>query len=37
MVSAKNLAFYEAHKDEIHALMQKAGSDRLRRNGGKLH
>ncbi len=36
LVSPQNMAFYQAHEEEIHALMQKAGQARLRQNGGEL-
>lgn len=35
-VSARNMVFYRAHKDEIHGFMQNLGTENLKRNGGKL-
>ena len=34
-VSPANMAFYRAHKDEMHAFSQKLGKEEMSRNGGK--
>jgi len=34
-VSAANMAFYRAHHDELHQIMQRVAQQRLRAEGGK--